>query len=263
MRLVDTHAHLNFPQFNPDRSELIDQLARSGIGVIAISTTIESIVEVVELATKHAHIWGMIGIHPTDVGVDTVTQLPGLLEAWAKILDQNPKIVGLGEVGLDYFHHNSSENSSRQKAVLRSFLTVAKERDLPASFHCREAYGDLLTILEEFKGIRGVVHCYSGSQAQAEAFMKLGLHISFTAIITYPKNEALGLIAKTMPLDRLLLETDSPFLPPQGRRGERNDPLTVKVVAEHIALLRGQTVEVIAEATTQNAMTLFGLKETY
>ncbi len=261
MRLIDTHAHLDFPEYNADRTALIANLKKLEIGVVNISTSLESIPEVVKLATENELIWGMIGIHPTDITSDILLKLPELIKSWEKIFEENHKIVGIGEIGLDYFHDRSTEAANRQKAALRQFLTFSQEKNLPVSFHCRDAYGDLITILRDYDGLRGVIHCFSGSVSNAEAFIEAGMMISFTGMITYPKNEELRAVVEKIPLEKIMLETDSPFLSPQDNRGNRNDPRSVENIASLVAQLKHVSVEEAGKQTTMNAINFFNHKE--
>lgn len=260
MRFVDSHAHLDFPQYNADRAEIIASLKYQEIDVINISTSLESVGDVVRLASEHDHIWGLVGLHPTEITQENLLQLPELINDWDKLIRTNSKIVGVGEIGLDYYHNKTSAAAAVQKTALRQFLSWAKEKDYPVSFHCRDAYGDLLTILADYPGLRGVVHCFSGSNTQAEGFLNLGLHISFTAIITYPGNEELRQVVKQVPLEKILIETDAPFLPVNEKRGQRNDPGAVIAVASKIAELKDISPKDVAEATNLAADTLFGLR---
>lgn len=262
LRLIDTHAHLDFAAYNEDRAEVIAALASSGIGVINIATDEASNVAINELTLTHPHIWGTVGLHPIDVTTVTLTKLPELINGWTTLLASNPKLVGIGEIGLDYYHNNSPETAKLQQAALRQILSWANEQSKPVSFHCRNAYGDLLTILGDYPGTGGVVHCFSGNLEEAQAFIDLGQLISFTNMLTYPKNEALRQVAKSLPLTKLLIETDSPFLPPQELRGKRNDPHQVVEVAKVLAQLKDVTLEKVMQQTTENAVALFGLTAT-
>lgn len=259
MRLVDTHAHLDFPAFDTDRTELIEKLSEKEIGVITIATDQESVVKVDQLSREHSLVWGAIGLHPTEIGNATLAELPRLITNWHQLIAANKKIVAIGEIGLDYFHDRETETASRQKAALRMMLTFATEEKLPVIFHCRDAYGDLLTMLSDYPSIRGVVHCFSGDQEQAERFLGLGLSLSATAIVTYSKNGSLAEVFHAVPEDRLLVETDSPFLPSTDNRGGRNDPMTVEKVVEFLAERRHVSPAQLAEQTTANATKLFNL----
>lgn len=259
IRGFDTHAHLDFPEFAADRPWLLQELATKKIGVINVATDQASIEAVDRLSRTWPLVWGVIGAHPSELNRSSLTKIPGWLKEWERYLRDNPKLVGLGEIGLDY--GESSEGSRQvaqiQKSALRQFLTFALEHNLPVTFHCRQAYGDLKTILAAYPGLKGVVHCFSGSLEQAETFLDLGLHLSFTANLTYPKNEQLRDLIKALPMAGLLLETDSPFLPPQSRRGARNDPRAILELAEAIAELKNLTAKEVLQMTTENAMRLF------
>ncbi len=255
MRALDTHAHLDFEAFDADRAELIKKLHREGIGVINPATDLGSNDAVDNLSKSFPLIWGALGLHPTDISNELLTKLPNTISDWREKFDSNPKLVAVGEIGLDYFHKR--ERADSQKSALRSMLTFANEIKKPVIFHCREAYGDLLTVIGDYPGLKGVVHCFSGNHEQAEKFLELGLHLSFTAIVTYDKNDHLREIIKHVPGDRIMIETDSPFLPPQEIRGQRNDPMELISVAEVVAESRGVTVDDILELTLKNGQELF------
>lgn len=258
MRAVDTHVHLDFSQFDADRSAVIEKLAQDQIGVINISSSLESIPKVLEL-TKNPLIWGAIGLHPDEINEQAMTSLPVLFDQWSVLIKENSKIVAVGEVGLDYHEQKDLASANRQKAALKSFLQFAHDHDLPLIFHCREAYGDLLTILHDYPGIRGVVHCFSADQSLADQFLSLGLYLSFTGMITYPKNDSLREVTKTVSLEKIMIETDCPFLPPQEKRGQRNDPWGILSVAQTLAEQKGLTQAEVLEITSQNAQNLFKL----
>lgn len=258
MRALDSHAHLDFPEYDTDRETLIAQLAREQIGVINIATNQESLLKVDQLSRDNPLIWGAVGIHPMEVGPKAVLAINEIIAKLSKLRANNSKIVALGEIGLDYFH--SQEHIGDQKVVLQELLNYAKQNNLPVIFHCRNAYGDLLTILQRYPGLRGVIHCFSGNAEQAKDFLDLGLYLSFTAMLTYKANDALREIARDVPLEKLLLETDAPFLSPQGKRGERNDPMAILEIADLHAELRGMAAEEVLQQTTLNATSLFGLE---
>jgi TatD DNase family protein len=258
MKAVDTHVHLDFPQYDPDRSELLARLEEEEIAVINISTSLESIRKVTELATNNPLVWGAVGLHPTDVDRNTLVQVPQLLDEWKKLLQKNHKIVAIGEVGLDYYRN--SHPATIQIAALRQILTLAQEVKKPVIFHCRDAYGDLLTILKDYPGVRGVIHCYNGNMEQARQFLDLDFYLSFTGMLTYKANEQLRSIAVAVPIERLLLETDSPFLAPQSKRGTRNNPFSIYEIAKQHAQLRDISEEEVVRQATANAVNLFSLR---
>ncbi len=259
MLAVDTHAHLDFPNFDADRAELIAKLAEEEIGVINIATDFESNQKVVNLARDNDLVWAAVGLHPTEVNPHTLVQLADQLERLKGLVQSNPKVVAIGEIGLDYYREESRRLAKTQKAVLRQFLTIARELNLPVVFHCREAYGDLLMILADYPGTRGVIHCFTGTKDEAEKFLGLGLYISFTATVSYPANDSQRQTVFAVPLDQMFLETDCPFLVPLERRGQRNDPRTIFEVARTIAAIKNITEEDVLKATTVNAIKFFGL----
>lgn len=261
MRAVDTHAHLDFPQFDGDRKAVLEQLKRKEVGIINIATNFDSNQKVIELANSNDLVWATVGLHPTDINSDTLADLNSQLERLKTLAQSNQKVVAIGEVGLDYYREESRQMAETQKSVLRQFLTLAKELDLPVVFHCRDAYGDLVTLLADYPGIRGVVHCFTGDADEARRFLNLGLLISFTATVTYPANESQRQAIKALPLDKILLETDCPFLAPQSRRGQRNDPMAIFEIARTMAELRGSSEEAVISQTTANAVGLFGLSK--
>jgi len=259
MKAVDSHAHLDFPQFDPDRAELIEKLNSRDLTVINVATDEQSITKVVDLANSNKHLFAAVGIHPTDLNRDSLEKLPGLIDRLKELIEKESKVVAIGEIGLDYFHDSSKETAEIQIVALKQFLTLVQEVKRPVIFHCRDAYGDLLTLLQDYANLTGVVHCFSGNLKQAEQFVSTGLLVSFTAMITYPKNEELRAVVKEIPLDKILLETDCPFLPPQTRRSERNDPITVFEIAQKIALIKNISEAEVLAQTTSNARKLFGL----
>lgn len=259
MRWIDTHAHLEFEHFDSDRASLIQKLADQNIGVINPATDEASVRKIDSLTREHSLIWGAVGLHPTDVTPEIILRLPEILKNWEQLIAANPQLIAVGEVGLDYFHQK--ESAHRQKVALRQMLTFAVDHDLPVIFHCRDAYGDLVTMLENYPRVRGVVHCFSGTAAQAQQFLAADLHLSFTCNVTYDKNEALRQIIGSTPLEQILIETDSPFLASQDRRGERNDPTYVTKVAEVIAATQHISLDEVAKQTTANAVKLFKIKE--
>lgn len=258
MRLIDTHAHLDFDAFAADRDALIATLDRHDIGVLNPATDEESVAAIDRLTRAYPNVWGAVGLHPTEITNDVLLRLPEMLRSWALLLDRNPKLIAVGEIGLDYYHQKDS--AAIQKAALRSMLTFAQERNLPVIFHCRDAYGDLITLLGNYPKIRGVIHCFGGSSAQAEQFLDLGLFLSFTCNVTYPKNAELRATIAALPLDRLMVETDAPFLAPHELRGQRNDPTNLARVIEVIAAEQKIEAERVAQQTTANAKKMFTIE---
>jgi TatD DNase family protein len=259
MRFFDTHAHLDFANYDADRASLIADLEKQEIGVLNPATDEASSHEIDRLTRDHSIIWGAVGLHPTDISADIMLRLPALLKEWGKLIDGNERLVAVGEIGLDYYHNK--DGASLQKSALRQMLTFAVERNLPVIFHCRDAYGDLLTLLENYPTVRGVIHCFGGTTEQAEQFLRHGLHLSFTCNVTYEKNDGLRDVIRQTPIEQLMIETDAPFLSPADRRGERNDPRNVVRVAEVVAREKQMSVEAVAQQTTATAIKLFTINQ--
>lgn len=289
MQLVDTHCHVNFNAYTDDADAVIRRALESGVRMINVGTNYKTSVKSVKIAEEHDGMWAAIGVHPIHLAKDITEEANFSGEKYAfttksEVFDkrpyyqlaQSPKVVAVGESGLDYFHLDdfkadtmtADEYVELQKETLYEILGFAREVKLPHIFHCRDAYDDFVELVRDFghtetgaaEPVRGVVHCFTGTMEQAEKILDLGLSIGFTGIVTFPNAQELQEIAKMVPLDRILLETDSPYLAPQAVRGQRNEPMHVKHVAEKIATLKGLSVEELANQTTTNAVELFSLK---
>ena len=253
--MIDTHVHIEFPDFVEDFDEVLARAKEAGIKkMITIGGEIPRNRLALEIAQEYPHIFAILGIHPNWANSNSSEE-----EDWIKSKLSEKKVVGIGEIGLDYFHNYSLYET--QKTVFKNYLKIAKEADLPVIIHTRESFVDTFEILKEFAPVKGVVHCFSYSLPEAEAFLSLGLHISFCGQITFKsKNcDILRDTAKLIPIDKLLLETDCPFLTPEPKRGKRNEPAFVKFIAEKHAELRKTSLEEIVSATTKNAEKLFGI----
>lgn len=251
---IDTHAHLDFSDFDRDRDDVIRSAKENEVGLILnVSSSLSGCRRSLELAHRYECIYASVGIHPHEVKEieDSVfEQVKGSLSF--------KKVVAVGEVGLDFYRNFSPENI--QKYFFRKFIEVSVTFGLPLIIHSRAAEEETLKILNDFSGkIRGVIHCFSGSGFFLERCLKLGLYISFTCNVTYKKSDRLRGLIREIPLDRLLLETDCPYLSPEGGRGKRNEPANIRILAEFIAALRKCAVEEIAVKTTENAKKLFKL----
>ncbi len=253
--LVDSHVHLDDKAFDADRQEVI--LFADQIGVkwmLNPGADLASSRRAIALAEKHSSVYAGVGIHPHDA-----KDVPEDWEAQLRILAAHPKAVALGEMGLDYHYDHSPREV--QQDVFRQQLRLAVELAMPVIIHEREAPSDTLTILQQERvhSVGGVMHCFSGSRETAELCMKMGLYISFAGPVTF-KNARRSLeVASTIPLDRLLVETDAPYLAPEPYRGKRNEPGHVLLVAQKIAEMRGMTLQELGAAVTFNAEQLFGI----
>ncbi len=255
MILVDTHVHFHFPDFDKDRKEAIERARRADVAFfINVGTDPETSKLSLELAEREAGFYASAGFHPHDASRFN----PSLLPAWEEIA-RHPKVVAIGEVGLDFFRNLSPKNT--QEEVLRAACRLAKQVDKPLILHVRDAFEETFRILkEEFpKGGRGVFHCFSGDRKAMLQAVDMGFHISFSGILTYKRNDELREVAKGTPEDRILLETDAPFLPPQSSRGKRNESELMVETAKCLAETRGISLADAARLTTRNATRLFHL----
>jgi TatD DNase family protein len=256
--LIDSHAHLNCSQFAQDRDEVIDRALANGIShIITVGCDLASSQQNVEIAGGHPTIYAAVGIHPHDAGQATIEGLQQL----KALIEETGKIVAVGEIGLDFYRDLSPRDVQRE--AFRQQIRLAREVGLPIIVHDRDAHKETLQILREERAgeTGGVVHCFSGDLAMAKACIKLGFYISFSGTITYPKNQALREVLLGIPVDHILVETDSPYLAPQPFRGKRNEPSLVRYAAEKIAEIKGLTVEDVSRVTNLNAFTLFGIGE--
>lgn len=281
MKLIDTHCHLNFKDFKEDADEVIKRTLAEETGMILVGSEYKTSVRAVDYANKYENdaVYAAIGLHPIhleDIKVKNDNE-NGTYEfhsraeefdynKYLNLAKDNKKVVAIGEIGLDYFHIDKEADVSavkdKQKKVLRELLFLAHELNLPVIIHCREAHDDLLEILKEFQDKCqrtgwGVIHCFSGDEALANEYFKLGLIISFTGLITFSKNW--DELIKNVALDKIMVETDAPYMAPNPYRGKRNEPLYVEYVAEKIAELKGINPEEVMRKTTENARRLFGL----
>lgn len=249
--LIDSHCHLDNEQFNPDRDEVIRRALDAGVHrMMAIGTgdgppDLEC---AIRLADAHAAIYATVGVHPHDAAKAN----PETLRALAELL-QHPKVVALGEIGLDY-HYDFSPRSTQHDVFVEQ-MRIAAEARKPIVIHTREAWDGTLALLERHwrpTGLPGIMHCFSGGPAEAERCIALGFYLSFGGIVTFPKSLAVQEAARTAPLDRILIETDAPYLAPVPKRGKRNEPAFVVETARKLAALRGVSLEAIAQTTTEN-----------
>jgi len=284
MGFIDTHVHLHFPDYDPDREEVIGRSRAAGVETfINIGTDAESSRAALALAESHDFIYATAGVHPHDVK-DTAT-VPGprsmdkdlaplahvgaagfnagaVREPPLQVIEEllkHPKMVAIGEVGLDFFRDHSPRE--KQKEVLREFVRMHTRVQKPLVLHCRGAYEELIGLLQEemTPPFSGVIHCFSSDRPTMTRLVDLGFYISFAGPLTYKKNDALREACKACPLDRLLLETDAPFLPPQSVRGKRNESSFMLETAELAAGLHGISLVSLGERTSQNSRRIFGL----
>jgi TatD DNase family protein len=262
--LIDTHCHLDDKAFEADRTEVFTRAQKAGVTtIINPADSVEGSRRVIAFARENANVFAAIGVHPSVLsrGSDQYDETFSLDSAIAELekLADDQRVVAIGEFGLDVKH--GSEDLDKQKDVMRGLLSLAKKSELPIILHCRQAYDDLVEVLKDFSGLRGVVHCFAGGPEDLKKVLALGLHVAYGGLVTFDKKtEALHEAVQQTPLDRMLLETDAPFLTPVPRRGKRNEPAEVATIAQFIAELRGMPFADLAAQTTANARKLFALK---
>lgn len=255
MKLFDTHAHLLDTRFDEDRNELIPSLPQSGVaGFLEACTEAGDIPKITALVMLYDHVFGSAGIHPHSADTASEANLLAVERAL-----QHPKIVAVGEIGLDY-HYDFSPRDAQKKAFTEQ-LDIAIHAKKPVVVHDREAHGDVMAALSERRGrLGGVLHCYSGSYEDAVKYIDLGYYIAFGGALTFKNATKQRAIAEKLPLERIVVETDCPYMTPEPHRGERNDPRLMRITLETLAGVRGISAEEAANATFANAMRLYGIE---
>lgn len=252
MQLIDTHCHIHDPKYELQVPEVLNNAQKAGVrSIVCIGTSALDSQQAVEFVKDKPNCFASIGLHPHDakLGEDDFELLANLIN--------KPKVIAIGEFGLDYFYENSPK--ADQITALRYQLELAANSGKPCIFHIREAFDDFWPIFDEYTGIKGVVHSFTAGEKELNECLKRGLFIGLNGIMTFTKDQGQLGAAKAVPLDKLLLETDSPFLTPVPKRGTINEPANVELVAEFLSRLRGESVATLAEATTGNAHALFGI----
>lgn len=249
-KYFDIHSHLNFPDFDKDREEVIKRMLAHGIWTIIVGADFESSRKSIEISEKYEGLFVSVGLHPTDNGNEIFD-----IEKYRE-LAKHPKVMAIGECGIDIFRREK-DDLARQKDILKQQIELAIELDKPLMIHCRNAHKDVLEILDLHKcqKLRGDIHFFSGSLEQAEKYFELGFLISFTGVITFARDY--DEIIRNAPLDKIMIETDAPFVAPIPYRGQRNEPSYVIEVAKKIAEIKGISEEEAAKVTTANALNLF------
>lgn len=251
----DTHAHYDDERFDADRDELLGKMPKNGVELIVNPGCDEqSSLAAMDFAARYEHVYAAVGWHPENADSFRGESLEKLRK-WTR----EPKVVAIGEIGLDYYYEDGADRQT-QKRVFHAQLELARELDLPVIVHDREAHADCFAAVRAFPGLRGVFHCYSGSAEMARQLVELGWYLSFTGAVTF-KNARRALEAiEACPMERLMLETDSPYLAPVPHRGHRNDSTMLPFIAETVAGVKGLSVEQVAEVTLKNGKRFFGIE---
>lgn len=252
--LIDSHAHIYYRDYAGDFDDMLKRAEDAGVAaILVVGTDIESSRESVELAEKYPQLYAAVGIHPHDAGRVT----DACYDVISSLAVSSPKVVAIGEIGLDFYRDRSPRDV--QEVVFRRFLQLAAALNKPVIIHDRDAHERIMSILREEAVRKGVLHCFSGDAAMALEAAALGLHISIPGTVTYPGNQALRDVVRTVSIDQMLVETDCPYLTPVPHRGKRNEPSYVRLAAEKVAEVKGLTLEDVARVTTKNASELFGI----
>ncbi|MBR5407602.1 MAG: TatD family hydrolase [Lachnospiraceae bacterium] len=254
--IFETHAHYDDEAYDKDRDSLIRLLKEEGIApIINVGASITSTKSTVKLAHDHSHVYAAAGVHPSEV-----EELEDKDIEWLRELAGDPKVIAIGEIGLDY--HYDEPDREIQKIWFEKQLRLAKDIKLPIIVHTRDAAADTYEILrrEEYRGIQGIIHCFSYSPEEADKYVKLGYHIGIGGVVTFKNGRKLQEIAKNIPLEKIVVETDCPYLAPEPYRGRRNSSAYLTYIIERIASLRNVSYEEIEKATYENAVALFGVR---
>jgi TatD DNase family protein len=260
MDLIDSHAHVDFPQFDDDRDAMLERARAAGVNTIlaiGVGPGPEKLDAAVPYAEAHDWIYTTVGIHPHEAKQVTSEHLETLAR-----LANHPKVIAWGEIGLDYFYDHSPRDV--QQRVFRAQMELAHAAKLPLIIHCRDAWSDCLDILDEYwkpTGLGGILHCFTSTIEDARRGVDMGFMVSFTGNLTYPKAQNIRDVAKDLPLEKILIETDSPYLAPQAVRGKRNEPAYVAEVAKALANVRDLGTEETAAATAENFRRFFHLAQ--
>ncbi|MCA8923720.1 MAG: TatD family hydrolase [Planctomycetes bacterium] len=251
--LVDSHGHVSTKRFDGDRDEVLARARAAGlVAMLDVGCDLPSSRASLALAERDPLVWATVGVHPheaKEVPADFLEQL--------RALAAHPRVVAIGEMGLDFYYDHSPRDEQRR--VFRAQLELARELDLPAVLHVRDAYGEAAEIVDEVPGVRGVSHCFTGTAAEAELYWRRGFGVSFTGVVTFKSAEQVREAAKGVPPELLLVETDCPFMAPVPLRGKRCEPAHVVHTARMLAEVRGEDPDVLMRRTAENALRIFGI----
>ena len=251
MKLVDTHCHIDSERYDEDRENILKEMEENLEFAVNIGYDLESSQRSIELAEKHDFIYAVVGVHPTDInGYDDI------LEKKLEELAKHPKVVAIGEIGLDY--HWMKDEKEEQKKIFRRQLELARRLDKPVVIHTRDATADTLEILKEYSDIKGILHCYPGSYESALQIMD-NYYFGIGGVVTFKNSKTTVEAVSKIPLERLVIETDAPYLTPTPFRGKRNHPIYVEYIAQKIAEIKGISYEEVVRVTTENARKVYGI----
>lgn len=253
--LFDTHAHYDASQFGEEAEKILALLPQEGVSyLVNIGCDLETSQKSIDFAHKFPHVYATVGFHPSELGDTCWNKSRDLLLALAK----QEKVVAMGEIGLDYYWEENPPPQKQQR-FFHGQMEIAQELGLPVVIHDREAHKDSLEVVQSHKEVQGVFHCYSGSVEMAKTLLDLGYYLSFTGVITYKNARKTVEVVDYVPMDRIMIETDSPYLSPEPKRGKRNDSRHLKYTAEKIAEIKGLSFQEVADITTTNGKRFYGI----
>ena len=254
--LFDTHAHYDDERFDSDRDELLQSMPAQNVGLILNpAVDLSSSRKTIGYAQKYPHMYAAVGIHPEDINENWENDLSVIFE----LAQNEPKVRAIGEIGLDYYWEKEERARARQQVVFRRQMEMAERLGLPVIVHDRDAHGDCMEITRQFPNVRGVYHCYAGSAEMARELLRLGYYLSFTGVITFKNARKALEVIREIPIDRLMIETDAPYMAPEPYRGRRNSSLYVYRMAETIAEIKQMDVREVERITTENGKRLFAI----
>jgi TatD DNase family protein len=248
-QIIDTHCHPQFPQYDSDRQEVIQRALDTGIGMVVVGTDFETSQQAVELAAKYEGIWCSVGLHPNDNLDERYNQ-----SSYEKLAGA-PKVVAVGEIGLDYYRTPDREKQVLQKHRFVEQLELAEKVNKPVIIHCRNAHADMIELLRSRRGLSGIIHSFTGTIDEASHYIELGFCLGFNGIITFTRQY--DEVVKRIPLESMVLETDSPYLSPASKRGKRNEPGHILEVAQTVSDLKGMSFDTVVLETTKSARRAF------
>ncbi len=254
--LIDTHSHIQLLDYDDNRDEVLARAREIGVKMMAVGVDVPSSKAAIELAKSHDDVFATVGLHPHDAAGEKDEIASEDLQAISKLAEDD-SVLAIGECGLDFYYNNSPE--SIQIDIFKQQIELALKLNKPMVWHVRDAFEDFFKVVDQYPGVRGIVHCFTGTQAEMQAAVDRGFYIAYNGIMTFTKDQDQLDTVKATPLDHIVLETDCPWLAPKSHRGRPNEPAYITKIAEFIADLRGESIEDFSAATTKNAQTILGI----
>lgn len=254
--LIDTHSHIQLDDYQANRDEVLERARAANVAMVAVGVDIPSSQAAIDLAKAHDDVYATVGLHPHDAANEKGEIAADDMKALTQLAKDN-QVVAIGECGLDFYYNNSPK--AAQVDIFRQQIELALQLDRPMVWHVRDAFEDFFAIIDDYPAVRGIVHCFTGTQAEMQAAVDRSFYIAYNGIMTFTKDEAQLEALQATPLDRMVLETDCPWLSPKSHRGRPNEPAYIVETAQFIADLRNHNYEAFCAATTKNAQTILGI----